>query len=83
MTDEIPAELLEMRHSIDNIDAALVHLLAERFKLVAHNDKAPMPAWALTAGKHQGLKQSESEGEGRCKFVDSSGPGNGVSGASR
>ena len=28
---EIPAELLEIRRSIDNIDAALVHLLAERF----------------------------------------------------
>jgi chorismate mutase len=33
MPDETPTELLEMRHSIDNIDAALVHLLAERFKL--------------------------------------------------
>ncbi|MBV9996192.1 MAG: chorismate mutase [Caulobacteraceae bacterium] len=32
MTDEIPAELDELRHSIDNIDAALIHLLAERFK---------------------------------------------------
>lgn len=28
----IPAELLSLRGSIDNIDAALVHLLAERFK---------------------------------------------------
>ncbi|WP_040634713.1 chorismate mutase [Mobilicoccus pelagius] len=28
---EVPAELLEIRRSIDNIDAALVHLLAERF----------------------------------------------------
>ncbi|MBT4908559.1 MAG: chorismate mutase [Microbacteriaceae bacterium] len=27
-----PAELVELRNSIDNIDAALVHLLAERFK---------------------------------------------------
>jgi chorismate mutase len=33
MPDETQPELLEMRHSIDNIDAALVHLLAERFKL--------------------------------------------------
>ena len=33
MHDDIPPELAEMRHSIDNIDAALVHLLAERFKL--------------------------------------------------
>jgi chorismate mutase len=29
---EIPAELVEIRRSIDNIDAALIHLLAERFK---------------------------------------------------
>jgi chorismate mutase len=28
----IPAELVSIRQSIDNIDAALVHLLAERFK---------------------------------------------------
>ncbi|HEY5071271.1 MAG TPA: chorismate mutase [Caulobacteraceae bacterium] len=27
-----PAELAELRHSIDNIDAAILHLLAERFK---------------------------------------------------
>jgi chorismate mutase len=32
MTIEPPPELLEIRHSIDNIDAALIHLLAERFK---------------------------------------------------
>ncbi|HEY3016237.1 MAG TPA: chorismate mutase [Nocardioides sp.] len=29
---DIPAELSRLRSSIDNIDAALVHLLAERFK---------------------------------------------------
>lgn len=29
---EPPAELRRLRASIDNIDAALVHLLAERFK---------------------------------------------------
>ena len=32
MSDDTPPELLDMRHSIDNIDAALIHLLAERFK---------------------------------------------------
>jgi chorismate mutase len=34
MTDtyQTPAELIELRHSIDNIDAAVIHLLAERFK---------------------------------------------------
>ena len=31
-TDETLAELEEIRASIDNIDAALVHMLAERFK---------------------------------------------------
>ena len=29
---DAPQELLEIRHSIDNIDAAIIHLLAERFK---------------------------------------------------
>ena len=29
---DVPPELAELRRSIDNIDAALVHLLAERFK---------------------------------------------------
>ena len=28
----IPPELLELRDSIDNIDAALIHIIAERFK---------------------------------------------------
>jgi chorismate mutase len=32
MSDAIPPELAEIRRSIDNIDAALIHLLAERFK---------------------------------------------------
>jgi chorismate mutase len=30
--DPTPPELAELRHSIDNIDAAILHLLAERFK---------------------------------------------------
>ncbi|WP_101650662.1 chorismate mutase [Brevibacterium ihuae] len=33
MSAEIPAELARLRGSIDNIDAALLHVLAERFKL--------------------------------------------------
>lgn len=32
LDDEVRQELTELRESIDNIDAALVHLLAERFK---------------------------------------------------
>lgn len=30
--NQIPKELENARHTIDNIDAALIHLLAERFK---------------------------------------------------
>ena len=48
MTDTTQAELEEIRASIDNIDAALVHVLAERFKytqrvgrLKAENDLPP------------------------------------------
>ena len=33
MTDPVAEELLRLRMSIDNMDAALVHLLAERFKV--------------------------------------------------
>src|SRR5919202_1242459 len=33
MTDPVTAELGRLRDSIDNMDAALVHLLAERFKI--------------------------------------------------
>lgn len=32
MDDDALAELTSLRRSIDNIDAALIHLLAERFK---------------------------------------------------
>ena len=28
----LPAELLQLRDSIDNIDAAIIHMLAERFR---------------------------------------------------
>lgn len=31
--DAVTSELLRLRESIDNMDAALVHLLAERFKI--------------------------------------------------
>jgi chorismate mutase len=32
MSADIPPELSQLRKSIDNIDAALIHLLAERFR---------------------------------------------------
>ena len=33
MVDPVAEELLRLRMSIDNMDAALIHLLAERFKI--------------------------------------------------
>ena len=33
MEPDVAAELLRLRGSIDNMDAALIHLLAERFKI--------------------------------------------------
>lgn len=32
MSDTIPPELVAARHTIDNLDAVLVHTLAERFR---------------------------------------------------
>jgi len=32
MDEETTAELRELRQSIDNVDAALIHILAERFR---------------------------------------------------
>nr|WP_076388981.1 chorismate mutase [Vaginimicrobium propionicum] len=33
MSEQLPEELLTMRTSIDNLDACLIHLMAERFKI--------------------------------------------------
>jgi chorismate mutase len=33
MTDSAPNQLQQYRRSIDNLDAALIHILAERFKV--------------------------------------------------
>jgi uncharacterized protein (TIGR03435 family) len=44
-------------------------LLAERFKLVVHNDSRPMMAYALTAGKHPQLKESDGSGQTGCNFT--------------
>jgi uncharacterized protein (TIGR03435 family) len=43
--------------------AMLQALLADRFKLVVHNDSKPMPAFALTAGKHPLLKKTDEEAD--------------------
>jgi uncharacterized protein (TIGR03435 family) len=37
--------------SRENLSPMMQNLLADRFKLIVHNDSKPMPAFALTAGK--------------------------------
>jgi uncharacterized protein (TIGR03435 family) len=44
-------------------------LLADRFKLVVHNDSKPMAAYALIAGKRPQLKEADGSGETGCKFT--------------
>ena len=63
---------MDPKASQDQLRAMLRALLADRFKLAAHKGTAPLPAWALTAAKHGGLKKSDSESEGEpgCKFVN-------------
>jgi uncharacterized protein (TIGR03435 family) len=53
-------------------------LLAERFSLVVHEDKKPVPAWALTASKHPQLKQSDGSGDSGCHVEAQSGPARGT-----
>ena len=69
MTAEIPAELASLRKSIDNIDAALVHVLAERFKvtqqvgrLKARSGMAPSDP-AREAAQLQRLRALASEAD--------------------
>jgi uncharacterized protein (TIGR03435 family) len=49
-------------------------LLADRFGLTTHNDSRPMTAFALGAGKHQGLKEADGSGEGACNFTVQNAP---------
>lgn len=55
----------------DNATAELLkpmlrNLLAERFGLAVHDDKALRPAWLLTAGTHPKMTQSDADSEGGC-----------------
>ncbi len=45
----------------------LQNLLADRFKLVVHNDTKDLPSYVLTAGKTPKLKQSEGPGDTGCR----------------
>jgi uncharacterized protein (TIGR03435 family) len=49
-------------------------MLAERFKLAVHNDSRPMASYALTAGKHPQLKESDGTGETGCNFTVQNAP---------
>ena len=44
----------------------LQNLLADRFKLVTHNDTKDLPSYVLTAGKSPKIKQSEGPGDTGC-----------------
>ncbi len=43
-------------------------LLAERFRLMVHNDTRPLPAYVLTAGKKPQMKQADGSGDSGCRF---------------
>jgi uncharacterized protein (TIGR03435 family) len=55
----------------DEKKAMLQTLLADRFKLVVHNDNRPILAYALTVAKPGLLKKSDGSGDSRCtnKYV--------------
>jgi uncharacterized protein (TIGR03435 family) len=59
----------------------LQNLLADRFKLVVHKDTKPLPAWAVTAGKHLSLRKSDGSGQTGCKFIPPERPAGAADGA--
>jgi uncharacterized protein (TIGR03435 family) len=48
----------------ENIKLMLQSMLADRFKLVLHNDTKPLPVFALTVGKGKPKLKEAAEGEG-------------------
>lgn len=53
--------------SADMARLMLQALLADRFRLVLHEDSRPMPGFALTVGKAPKLKRANGSGTGGCK----------------
>lgn len=51
----------------DAMVAMLRTLLADRFKLVLHDDKKDLPAFVLTAGKRPQLKETDGPGDTGCQ----------------
>jgi uncharacterized protein (TIGR03435 family) len=43
-------------------------LLTERFHLATNETTKPMPAWALSAARHSGLKEADGSGDSGCRF---------------
>jgi uncharacterized protein (TIGR03435 family) len=73
-------DILAITPAASNAEARrqmLQRLLADRFKLVTHQDKAPMAAFALTVGKRAQLKQSDGAGDSGCNFAVQNAPGGG------
>ncbi len=54
--------------AMDARNVMLQALLADRFQLATHKDSQPMPAYALTVGKHPQLKQSAGKGSTGCRW---------------
>lgn len=59
---KLPAESMPETQKI-----MLQNLLADRFKLVVHNDTRDLQAYVLTAGKTPKIKQSEGPGDTGCR----------------
>ncbi len=59
---EVPPETTR-----DAAKIMLQTLLADRFKLMVHNDSRPLPAYVLTVGKKPFLKPADGSGETGCK----------------
>jgi uncharacterized protein (TIGR03435 family) len=53
--------------TLDSVRPMLRTLLADRFKLVTHNDTKPTPAFILTAGPKLLMKPSDGNEESGCK----------------
>ncbi len=53
--------------SPETLKLMLQSLLADRFKLVAHPESKPLPAYALRVGKHLQIKQADGSEETGCK----------------
>jgi uncharacterized protein (TIGR03435 family) len=54
--------------NVETLRGMLRNLLADRFKLVVHEDTKPLAAYAVTQGKKLQLKPGDQSGESGCKL---------------